>query len=53
MSQLGFSSCINKRTRTKSCIDHIFIKTRLNLDKLLSVVLNSKITDHSETYLTP
>lgn len=52
MSQLGFVSCINKPTyNNKTCIGHIFIKTKYNANSLSAIILNSKITDHSPTFL--
>lgn len=52
LSQNGFVSCINKPTfNNKSCIDHIFIKTKMNISKLAPYVINSIIADHSPILL--
>lgn len=46
--EFGFLSCIDGYTRyeSKSCIDHIFLKSKINLDKIFPVVLETTITDH-------
>lgn len=49
MQEYGFKSYINHYTRvtekSKSCIDHFFVRTTLNND-ILPVISKSKITDH-------
>lgn len=51
----GFISCINEYTRSqqnsRSCIDHIFIKTKINPAKMIPIVNESTITDHNSTLL--
>lgn len=50
MSEQGFISFINENTReegnTKTCIDHIFIKTKELKNKLIPLIWDIKITDH-------
>lgn len=50
MYQAGFLPCINECTRIqnghKSCIDHIFIKTKINKNEITPIVLESTVTDH-------
>lgn len=51
----GFVSCINSPTRvqnnTFSCLDHIFIKTKTQLNLITPLVLETTITDHFSTIL--
>lgn len=51
----GFKSMINDFTRvehgSKSCIDHIFLKTNISLDSFLPVIIHAGITDHYYTIL--
>lgn len=46
----GFNSYINEYTReendSKTCIDHIFVKTKINKTLLNSLILETTITDH-------
>lgn len=46
----GFVSCINDYTREqnnhKACLDHIFIKTQINKNKVIPLILETTITDH-------
>lgn len=44
----GFLSAVNDITRpeSKTCIDHIFIKSKNPTDQLHSFIFQSKITDH-------
>lgn len=55
LSEFGYISAINKFTRiqgeTKTCIDHIFIKTNISYDLFTPVVLETQITDHYPTLL--
>lgn len=51
LSRYGFNSCINKPTREKSCLDHIFIKTNITNNQLYPAVIQSKITDHNPVFL--
>lgn len=57
MSKYGYISYINKPTRVttenSSCIDHIFIKTKIdkNKFKFSSYILESTITDHCPVLL--
>lgn len=48
--QAGFLSCINDYTRVQdnytSCIDHIFIKTKVNKNEITPIILETTITDH-------
>ena len=52
LGQHGFVSCINDATRcegnSNSCIDHIFLKRKLKLDKMKfqSYVIHASLTDH-------
>lgn len=50
LSEDGFISLINKTTREvgnqKSCIDHIFVKTKEDLSKFIPLIYDTKITDH-------
>lgn len=50
MSEHAFLSYINDFTRiennSKSCIDHIFIKTDISPQNILPIILHSKISDH-------
>lgn len=58
LSENNFVSLINKNTRIQggsaSCIDHIFLKSRLNdiQKECLPIVLKSCITDHFSTILS-
>lgn len=51
LSRYGFNSCINKPTREKTCLDHIFIKANTAANQLYSAVIQSKITDHNPVFL--
>lgn len=55
MSEFGFISFINTYTRevgnSKSCLDHIFLKTLQNMDSITGIVLKTTITDHYATIL--
>lgn len=51
LSKYGFVSCINKPTHELTCLDHIFIKSKIHSSNMLPVILHSKITDHSPIYL--
>lgn len=50
MHEFGYISAINSYTRctdsTKSCIDHIFLKTNLNLEYVLPLIIQTTVTDH-------
>lgn len=50
LSVEGYVSFINKNTReeghAKSCIDHIFIKTKEPYSKFIPIIWDVKITDH-------
>lgn len=50
MYQAGFLQCINDYTRIqndhKSCIDHIFMKTKINKNEIIPIILESTVTDH-------
>lgn len=51
LSEHGFKSLINEHTRiqneSKSCLDHIFIKSKYNVDdRVLPMIVQSDITDH-------
>lgn len=51
----GFLSAINTYSRvslnSKSCIDHIFVKSKFSVDRMVGVVFASSITDHYSTAL--
>ncbi|KAK9888907.1 hypothetical protein WA026_001128 [Henosepilachna vigintioctopunctata] len=53
LTEMGYKSYINAFTRvernSKSCIDHVFIKTRQKIEDILCAVLEVKITDHFPT----
>lgn len=55
LGEYGYLSTINSHTRvqgnTASCLDHIFIKTKLPYDNFLSAILKITITDHYPTIL--
>lgn len=44
LSQFGFKSLINRPTRIKTCIDHIFLKSNSLLSQ--SAIFKSDLTDH-------
>lgn len=48
--EFGFISTINEHTRvqgqSKSCIDHIFIKTNIHIGRICPAVLSDDMTDH-------
>lgn len=50
MSERGYVSQVNKYTRVdgqkKSCIDHIFTRSRFNSSVFLPIILREQITDH-------
>lgn len=48
LNENGFLSAINDITRpqSKTCIDHIFLKSKSSIDKVHSFVFHNKITDH-------
>lgn len=50
LSEFNFVSTINDFTRvvenSKSCIDHIFVRSKGDLDCLLPFVIKTKLTDH-------
>lgn len=50
LHEYGYISAINNFTRctntTKSCIDHIFLKTNLNLEYILPLIIQTTLTDH-------
>lgn len=51
LQEKKFISLVNEATRetdkSKTCIDHAFIKTKLKNENIYSVISKSKITDHS------
>lgn len=53
LSEAGYKSLINTYTRvvkqSKSCIDHIFVKTKEELDNFAPIVYEKDITDHYTT----
>ena len=55
LSEFGYSSTINEYTRvqqnSKSCIDHIFLKTNHDTELVLPLVIQTDITDHYITAL--
>lgn len=52
MYSSGFRSYINKPTREKSCLDHIFVKNNSSLfSKIQPAILDTLITDHNPVYL--
>ncbi|KAJ8974990.1 hypothetical protein NQ317_013406 [Molorchus minor] len=55
LHEFGFTSTINGPTRygdtSRSCIDHIFVKTESNLELLLPIIINTTLTDHHFIYL--
>ncbi|KAJ8982012.1 hypothetical protein NQ317_004099 [Molorchus minor] len=55
MSEENYISMINTYTRvqknSKSCLDHIFLKTKLPQNSFLSLVLETNVTDHYSTIL--
>lgn len=51
LSRYGFNSCINKPTREKTCLDHIFIKRNDTANQPYPAVIQSKITDHNPVFL--
>lgn len=56
LNEFGYISCINNYTRVqenqKSCLDHIFIRSRHNVnEKILPIILQTDITDHFTTML--
>nr|CAH7738545.1 unnamed protein product [Callosobruchus chinensis] len=55
MSENNYISMINDYTRvegtSRSCIDHIFVKTKESLSKFSPILLKYKITDHYPTIL--
>lgn len=54
-SEAGYNSVINNYTRvthsSKSCIDHIFVRSAQDLDLYEGIILKSNITDHFATLL--
>lgn len=50
----GFISCINTYTRSQqninTCIDHIFLKSRIKTETVIPIVYESTITDHFQPY---
>lgn len=50
LSEFGYISLINCSTRIQgnasSCIDHIFLNTKLNTDCIIPIVVGTAITDH-------
>jgi len=53
MAQFGFLPLIKNITRptSKTCIDHIFLKTK-SFNNLLPIVVHTNITDHYPTTLS-
>lgn len=55
MSEFGLISTINDYTRcqdtSKSCIDHMFIKTKSEYEFLLPIIIKTSLTDHYFIYL--
>lgn len=55
MSEYGYESMINDYTRvttiSKSCLDHIFVKTNFDLEMYKSGILQTSITDHYITFI--
>lgn len=55
MAVNGFVSLVNTYTRvegdSKSCLDHIFFKTKIQTNTYESLVITNKITDHYPTLL--
>ena len=48
--EYGYESAINKYTReeenSKTCIDHVFVKSKCPRESILPVILEVQITDH-------
>ncbi|KAJ8982402.1 hypothetical protein NQ317_017204 [Molorchus minor] len=55
MNEMGMVSLINDYTRvtesSKTCLDHIFIKTNTDKELLLPIIIKTTLTDHYCTYL--
>lgn len=50
MNQYGYTSLINRDTRGRSCLDHIFLKWKQRLfQKIQSGTIPTGITDHAST----
>lgn len=54
LNSFGFVSCINAPTREKSCIDHIFLRTNINKNKINfePFIVNLDLTDHNPVMLS-
>jgi len=55
LCEAGFQSYINKFTRevnnSKSCLDHVFVRSNLKNENILSIVSRSNISDHHPVYI--
>lgn len=51
LSEAGYRSLINNPTRVESetCLDHIFLKTKTDLNNCMPIIFENNITDHYTT----
>lgn len=53
LNEFGYISMINKPTRQKTCIDHIFLKPKKyeSINMTIQIIFKSNITDHDSIIL--